>query len=102
MGIVLGCIVAFVFGVITFRFGMKWWRRHKRRRHALPHPGGHSTPIFTGSEKIPALRQNLLRKVVWDEAVFERLIEFERTRLPNAPLHTLLEAAIERWERDNR
>jgi ferredoxin len=51
---------------------------------------------FTG------LRQNLLRKVSWDEAVMERLIEFERGKLPNAPLHTLFESAIERWERDNR
>lgn len=55
-----------------------------------------------GSEKAATLRQNLLRKVAWDEAVVERLIEFERTRLPDAPLHTLLESAIERWERDNR
>jgi len=79
-----------------------WWFRRRLRRISLPRPAIHFAPKLTGSEKIPALRQNLLLKVGRDEAVFERLIEFERARLPNAPLHTLLESAIERWERDNR
>jgi len=68
----------------------------------MPRPEFHFTPKATGSEKTEALRQNLLRKVMWDEAVMERLIEFERAKLPNAPLHTLFESAIELWERDNR
>jgi hypothetical protein len=65
-------------------------------------PKAADTPKATGAEKIGTLRQNLLRKVAWDDAAVERLIEFERTRLPDAPLQTLYESAIERWERDNR
>ena len=51
---------------------------------------------------IAALRQNLRIKVGWDEAKVDRLIAYERERLGNLPLQTLMGAAIERWERDNR
>jgi len=51
---------------------------------------------------IAALRQSLRVKVGWDEAKIDRLIEYERERLGNLPLQTLMAAAIERWERDNR
>jgi hypothetical protein len=51
---------------------------------------------------ISAGRQNLLIKVGWDEAKVDRLIEYEREKLGNLPLQTLIGAAIERWERDNR
>jgi hypothetical protein len=51
---------------------------------------------------IAALRQNLRIKVGWDESKIDRLIEYERERLGNLPLQTLMGAAIERWERDNR
>jgi len=51
---------------------------------------------------IAALRQNLRIKVGWDEAKIDRLIEFEREKLGNLPIQTLMGAAIERWERDNR
>jgi hypothetical protein len=51
---------------------------------------------------IAALRQNLRIKVGWDESKIDRLIELERERLGNLPLQTLMGAAIERWERDNR
>jgi hypothetical protein len=50
---------------------------------------------------IAALRQNLRIKVGWDESKIDRLIEYERERLGNAPLQTLMGSAIERWERDN-
>jgi hypothetical protein len=51
---------------------------------------------------IAALRQNLRIKVGWDEAKVDRLIAYERERLGNLPLQTLMGAAIDRWERDNR
>jgi hypothetical protein len=51
---------------------------------------------------IPALRQNLRVKVGWDDSKIDRLIDLERERMPNASLQTLMESAIERWERDNR
>lgn len=51
---------------------------------------------------IESLRQNLRLKTGYNESLIDRLIEFERGRLPNAPLQTLMEATIERWERDNR
>jgi len=51
---------------------------------------------------IAALRQNLRLKVLYNEEAIDRLIEFERSRTPGASFQTLMEAAIERWERDNR
>ncbi len=54
---------------------------------------------------IEELRQNLRRKVLFNEATAERLVGFERderTRkgLPDASEIMLLELAIERWERE--
>ncbi len=54
------------------------------------------------AELIAALRQNLRIKVGWDESKIDRLIEYEREKLGNVPLQTLMGSAIERWERDNR
>ncbi|HEX4320911.1 MAG TPA: hypothetical protein VHZ52_08415 [Acidobacteriaceae bacterium] len=51
---------------------------------------------------IAQLRQNLRLKVGYNEETIDRLIGLERERNPNAPLNTLMEAAIERWERENR
>ncbi len=51
---------------------------------------------------LAALRQNLRLKVGWDESKIDRLIQLERERLPKASLQTLMESAIDRWERDNR
>jgi len=51
---------------------------------------------------LAGLRQNLRLKVGYNEATIDRLIQLERERLPNATLQTLMEVAIERWERENR
>lgn len=51
---------------------------------------------------IERLRQNLRVKTMYREDVIDRLIQLERERLPNASLQTLMETAIQRWERDNR
>jgi hypothetical protein len=53
-------------------------------------------------EVVARLRRNLRVKVFHDDAKLERLIENERRRTPGASMRILLEAAIERWERDNR
>lgn len=51
---------------------------------------------------IAELRQNLRLKFMYDEAKIDRAIDLERKRIPNVPLEELMQAAIERWERDNR
>lgn len=53
-----------------------------------------------------ALRQDLRRKVLYDEAKIDRLIELERDELTRKgrreeTVEDLMERAIERWERDN-
>lgn len=44
----------------------------------------------------------LLRKVGGDRNTAERLIEYERTLLPNGSRLAWIKNAIARWERDNR
>jgi len=61
-------------------------------------PSSQSTNASTSS----ALRQNLRLKCGFDEGKIDRLIEHERSQNPNASADTLMEAAIERWERENR
>ena len=56
----------------------------------------------TEDEAIERLRRNLRVKVFHDEEQMQRLIESERKRQPQATMRVLVEAAIERWERDNR
>src|ERR1700676_3520491 len=51
---------------------------------------------------IAAGRQSLRLKVGYDEEKIDRLIEYERQKLGNLPLHVLMASAGERWERDNR
>ena len=51
---------------------------------------------------LAALRQNLRLKALYNEEVIDRLIAFERERMPHVTLQALMESAIERWERDNR
>ena len=77
-------------------------RRQPQETHSArtSHP---EAPSHAGNIAIlAALRQNLRLKVGYDEAKIDRLIEFERTRMPNASPQALMQAAIERWERDNR
>ena len=48
------------------------------------------------------LYQELLMRARGDEALVERLVAYERKRNPGAVRGQLLEAALFRWERDNR
>jgi hypothetical protein len=59
----------------------------------LPSPGG---------RKEKHLYNTLLMRVRYDPATAERLIDFERRRLPAARRTTLIENAIERLDRDRR
>ena len=88
-GAIVGCVVIVVIlGVLYFGLRKKPAASRSRKRE--------------NSAVLAGLRQNLRLKVGWDEARIDRLIALERERLPKASLQTLMEAAIERWERDNR
>lgn len=64
-----------------------------------PLPAPPSRPYVS---KIDRLRQNLRTKTLHDEALIDRMIQNERERLPNANMEVWMEAAIARWEYDNR
>jgi predicted nucleic acid-binding Zn-ribbon protein len=53
-------------------------------------------------QRYTELYDDLLRKAGGDDEVVERLFEYERSLQPEATQTTLLEKAIQRWERDNR
>ncbi len=54
------------------------------------------------SELVIRLRQNLRLKVMNDDAKIDRLIDYERKYNPSGSEAELLQAAINRWEHDNR
>jgi hypothetical protein len=64
-----------------------------------PHP---ADELFNQSLKQAALHNDLLQKVGGDREAVERLIEFERQRLPSANRITWLQNAIQHWEKDNK
>src|SRR5688572_20785607 len=53
--------------------------------------------LFNYSLRLAALHNDLLRKVGGDRETVERLIEFERERLPEGNRARWLQNAIERW-----
>jgi len=73
----------------------------RQRPSATKHAGKPGSKV-ANPVVIESLRQNLRLKTGYNEPLIDRLVQFERERLPNAPLQTLMESAIERWERDNR
>jgi hypothetical protein len=79
--------------------------RRSSRAKSPPHPSAAAPKPPIAAQESPllaGLRQNLRLKVGYDEEKIDRLIQNERERLGNLPLQTLMAAAIERWERDNR
>jgi len=68
----------------------------------LVNPGIQPLVAIDNASTSSALRQNLRLKCGFDEGKIDRLIEHERSQNPNASADTLMEAAIERWERENR
>jgi|GEM_PF-4892069 hypothetical protein len=57
---------------------------------------------YAQSERILLLRRNLLLKTLGNEGTVDSLIEFERKSSGNLPIEQLMQAAINRWEHDNR
>ena len=70
-----------------------------RRLLGQPHP---ADQLFGISQEQMALYTDLRRKVGGDPTAVERLIDFERQQLPKANRMVWLQAAIQRWEQDNR
>jgi hypothetical protein len=58
--------------------------------------------LFNQSLRQAALFNDLLRKVGGERDTVERLIEFERQRLPQSNRTAWLQNAIRRWEKDNQ
>jgi hypothetical protein len=56
--------------------------------------------VFGGIER--DLYENLLKKVGYNTDIVKRLIKFEQDKDPEAGRASLLQSAIDRWERDNR
>lgn len=48
------------------------------------------------------LYRKLLARTLGDRAKAQRLIEYERRRLPRASRQVLIATALERWDRDSR
>jgi hypothetical protein len=70
-----------------------------RRLTGKPHP---AEELFNQSLLQAQLYNDLLHKVGGDRATVDRLIEFERQRLPNSTRFKWLQNAVERWEKDNQ
>ena len=58
--------------------------------------------VFGDALNQAILFNDLLQKTGGDRAAVERLIDFERGRLPRATRMVWLKNAIRRWERDNQ
>ncbi len=69
-----------------------------RRLTGKPHP---AEELFNQSLQQAALTNDLLRKLGGDRAVLERLVAFERQRLPQSTRLVWLQNAVRRWEKDN-
>ena len=70
-----------------------------RRLTGKPHP---AEELFNQSLKQAGLLNDLLRKLGGDRAALERLVDFERQRLPDSNRTVWLQNAIHRWEQDNQ
>ena len=84
---ILAALLAFVLFVVRDNFRRKKSERGKERERA---------------QRLLALRKNLLMKTFGNESKVDTLIDYERKRFGELPLEELMEAAIERWEKDNR
>ncbi len=76
--------------------------RLKEALHRLSGKPYRAEDIFGDALNQAALFNDLLRKTGGDRAVVERLIEYERRLAPRAGRSAWLQAAIQRWDHDNR
>jgi hypothetical protein len=58
--------------------------------------------VFGDALDASILYNDLLQKLGGDRAAAERLIELERARAPQSTRRGWIQAALQRWERDNR
>ncbi len=73
--------------------GGETWRRMQRNQVLRE--------LFPDLPEEETLFEDLMARIGNDTERAERLIEFERQYMPNATRRTLIESAIQRWERDN-
>ena len=81
------------------RGGWAKFKRSVRRLFGEPHP---AEELFAGVLQEQALFDDLLRKAGGDRAAVERLITYEKDRIPGATRLTCLQHAIRHWERENQ
>lgn len=80
--------------VLAGASGAEYWRR-QQRDHVVQQ-------LFIHLPEEDDLFNDLMQKIGHDDELAERLIDFERQYMPNATRRTLIESALNRWERDNR
>lgn len=120
MDLILGLVVGFLAGLaVGFGLNFYWQRRAAAMPPAASPHAGHSDNLLetilgggpaaaaspavkTEAERVEELRQNLRLKFLFDEDKVEQAITREREQAPDASLAQLLEAAVYRWERENR
>lgn len=103
LGLLISLGAGFVSLVILRGFAGLYFRSSRTRE--IPAQGKDRPANQSPSqnyEVLASLRRNLRLKVMYDEAKIDRLIDFERRKNPNAREVELMQAAIDRWERDNR
>lgn len=66
------------------------------------HPPSSNLEIKFPAQFQPASKEKLLNMVFGDKQAAERLIQFERNRMPSASEKELIQMAIDRLERDRR
>ena len=71
---------------------------HKKKKH----PPSSNLEIKFPRQFKPASKEKLLNMVFGDKQTAERLIQFERNRIPSANETELIQMAIDRLERDRR
>jgi hypothetical protein len=108
-GLLVGFLVGFGVGVAGTRLLRGSTPSGKRAgwgQAPASSPGPEQTPlleqILGKGDEAEELRQNLRVKLLYDEAKVDQAVSYERERNPQASEKELLQAAIYRWERENR
>jgi len=117
VGLVIGLLVGLAIGFMLGRQGSSSSSGKVAPRSAAVDTGtplldsllGGDAPPAQGAvatkpapSRVATLHQNLRVKFQYDEDAIQRAIDFEREKFPAAGEEELLEAAIDRWERQNR
>ena len=115
LGLAIGLLIGVIIGLVLARFLNKPAAAADRPLSAAtaaapPNAsvldqilGGDDAPQApTEADRIHSLRQNLRVKFLHDDAKVEAAINREREHSPNGSMLQWLEAAVVRWERENR